>query len=73
MLLKNQNLTLREEQILHLTRERLSNKEIAAILNIEISTVKFHLSHIFSKLEVVCRSDLWQSSRTRRADLLLER
>jgi ATP/maltotriose-dependent transcriptional regulator MalT len=37
--------------ILHLVRELLSNKEIAIAPKIEVSTVKFHLVNIFSKLQ----------------------
>jgi DNA-binding NarL/FixJ family response regulator len=55
-----QRLTAREEQIFHLAERRLSNKEIAAKLNIEVSTVKFHLSNIFSKLQITGKSGLWQ-------------
>ena len=52
-------LTGREEEILHFTRQRHSNKEIAAMLKIEVSTVKYHLSNIFSKLQIESRSELW--------------
>jgi DNA-binding NarL/FixJ family response regulator len=62
-------LTAREEEILHFTQQRLSNKEIASLLNIEVSTVKFHLSNIFSKLQIASRSDLWQNSMPRVAML----
>ena len=55
-------LTEREEEILHLIRQRYSNKEISAMLEIEVSTVKFHLSNIFAKLGVAGRSDLWRKS-----------
>jgi DNA-binding NarL/FixJ family response regulator len=57
-----ESMTQRESEILHLVRQRLSNKEIASILNIEVSTVKFHLSNIFSKLQIASRSDLWKNS-----------
>jgi len=60
--LDDQALTAREEEILHFTQQRLSNKEIAALLNIEVSTVKFHLSNIYSKLQIASRSDLWHNS-----------
>lgn len=55
-------MTAREAQILELARQRLSNKEIAIKLNIEVSTVKFHLSNIFSKLQIASRSELWKDS-----------
>jgi NarL family two-component system response regulator LiaR len=60
-------LTTREEEILQLARQRLSNKEIASILGIEVSTVKFHLSNIFSKMNVGGRSDLWRHTIHRMA------
>jgi len=56
------SLTLREEEILHLVQQRLSNKEIASILNVTVSTIKFHLSNVFSKMRISSRSDLWRSS-----------
>jgi DNA-binding NarL/FixJ family response regulator len=55
-------ITSREAQILELARQRFSNKEIAVKLNIEVSTVKFHLSNIFSKLQITSRSELWKDS-----------
>jgi LuxR family maltose regulon positive regulatory protein len=51
-------ITKRESQIIELVKRRLSNKEIGTILNIQESTVKFHLSNIFSKLQVNRRSEL---------------
>jgi DNA-binding NarL/FixJ family response regulator len=51
-------ITGRESQVMDLVRRRLSNKEIAEILNIKESTVKFHLSNIFSKLAVKRRRQL---------------
>jgi DNA-binding NarL/FixJ family response regulator len=50
--------TLRENQVLELVRSRLSNKEIAGLLKIRVSTVKFHLSNILSKLNLTSRQDL---------------
>jgi NarL family two-component system response regulator LiaR len=50
--------TPREDQILELVRRRLSNREIAARLQIRISTVKFHLSNILSKMYVSSRREL---------------
>ena len=55
--------TLRESQILELARERLSNKEIAAALGIQESTVKYHLTNIFTKLGVNSRDDLRENPR----------
>lgn len=51
-------LTPREEEILALTRQRFTNQEIASALQIQVNTVKFHLSNIFLKLGVKCRQDL---------------
>ncbi len=53
-----QAITQRENQILELVKRRLSNKEIGAVLKIQESTVKFHLSNVFSKLRVNRRSEL---------------
>lgn len=53
-----EGITQRESQVIELVKRRLSNKEIGAILNIQESTVKFHLSNIFSKLQVNRRSEL---------------
>jgi two-component system, NarL family, response regulator LiaR len=50
--------TPRENQILELVRRRLSNREIASHLQIRVSTVKFHLSNILSKMYVSSRRDL---------------
>ena len=50
--------TLRETEIIDLVKRRLSNKEIARILRIQESTVKFHLSNIFGKLHVPNRHAL---------------
>lgn len=48
----------REEEILHLVRKRLSNKEIADRLNISERTVKFHVQALFRKFAVTTRYDL---------------
>jgi DNA-binding NarL/FixJ family response regulator len=50
--------TPRESEILEMVRSRMSNKEIASILGIRISTVKFHLSHVLSKLHAGSRHEL---------------
>jgi two-component system, NarL family, response regulator len=51
-------LTFRELDIVQLVRQRLSNKEIARVLGVEESTVKFHLSNIFCKLNIGTRDQL---------------
>ena len=53
-----QTTTPREDEILDLVRRRLSNREIADLLQIRVSTVKFHLSNILSKLHARNRYDL---------------
>ncbi len=53
-----QTITPREEEILELVRRRLSNREIAELLQIRVSTVKFHLSNILSKMQAKSRRDL---------------
>jgi DNA-binding NarL/FixJ family response regulator len=44
--------TPREKLVVGLVERRLGNKEIAAILRISESTVKFHLANIYTKLGV---------------------
>jgi DNA-binding NarL/FixJ family response regulator len=51
-------LTKREREILHLVKNHFSNKEISILLEIEESTVKFHLSNILAKRNVSRREDL---------------
>jgi DNA-binding NarL/FixJ family response regulator len=53
-----ESLTPREYQITELVKRRFSNKEIAAMLGVRESTVKFHLSNIFLKLQINNRQDL---------------
>lgn len=51
-------LTPRETEILQMVRSRLSNREIAGFLKIRVSTVKFHLTNIFSKQHAGGRREL---------------
>lgn len=51
-------LTGRENQVLDFLLRRFSNKEIADILNISDSTVKFHVAHVLAKLQLTCRHEL---------------
>jgi DNA-binding NarL/FixJ family response regulator len=53
-----QKMTRREAEILELVQYRLSNKEIASILNVAEVTVKFHVSNILSKARVDRRRNL---------------
>jgi DNA-binding NarL/FixJ family response regulator len=48
-------LTNRERQMWHFIGQGLSNKEIAAALNISIPTVKNHVHHLLGKLQVSTR------------------
>ena len=50
--------TPREAEILELVRQRLSNREISAILGVQESTVKYHVSHILAKYQVAGRHAL---------------
>ncbi|MTG97658.1 winged helix-turn-helix transcriptional regulator [Myroides sp. BIT-d1] len=52
-------LTEREINVLELIWEGLTNKEIAAELNISLSTTKYHISNIFIKLNVNSRTQLF--------------
>ncbi|WP_228902499.1 response regulator transcription factor, partial [Photorhabdus bodei] len=51
-------LTDKEQEIINLIREGSSNKRIAQILNISLSTVKTHLRNIFAKTKVTNRTEL---------------
>lgn len=52
------SLTQRESQIAEFVSRRLTNREIADILGLKESTVKFHVSNVFEKLHVEHREDL---------------
>ena len=56
-------LTYREFDIVQLARQRLTNKEIAVLLGIGESTVKFHLVNIFCKLNIGTRDELLEPNR----------
>ena len=53
-----QELSIQERKIYSLVLEGKSNKEIADALMIELSTVKSHLSSIYSKLKISSRKDI---------------
>lgn len=52
----DENLTMREIEVLKLLAEGLFNKEIAYTLNISEKTVKNHISNIFKKINVSDRT-----------------
>jgi two-component system, NarL family, response regulator YdfI len=52
-----EHLTLREREVLEMMMEGLSNKEIAAHMNISAHTVKFHISSILGKLGASTRTE----------------
>jgi DNA-binding NarL/FixJ family response regulator len=60
----NQLPTPRETEVIELVRRRLSNKEIAAILNVSESTVKYHLSKVLAKFRVASRRELEATATT---------
>lgn len=62
-------LTARECEIVRLLEDNLSNKEIAARLGIEVTTVKNHVHNLLEKLQVHRRSDV--TRRLARATLPL--
>ena len=52
-----EKLSLREIEILRLAAEGMSNKDIARMLFLSLRTVKGHLTNIFNKMGVSCRTD----------------
>lgn len=54
-----QKLTKRELSVVELMKHRLSNKEIATVLDISEATVKFHVTNIFAKIKVSRRRELF--------------
>ena len=54
----HQRLTMRESEIVDFLKRRMSNHEIAGLLGIRESTVKFHVSNLLSKLHATDRRDL---------------
>lgn len=54
----HEKLTPREAQIVSAIEEGLTNKEVAVRLDISVETVKYHIKHIYQKLEVNSRHAL---------------
>jgi two-component system, NarL family, response regulator LiaR len=57
MLEAGEKLTTREQEVLKLVAQGKSNKEIAKTLDLNLRTVKGHLTEIFSKLRVGSRTE----------------
>jgi len=53
-----ESLTIKEREILSMIHEGLSNKEIADRLNVEVSTVKTHVSRIYQKTDIKNRKEV---------------
>lgn len=51
-------LTNREQEVVRLTMEGLNNKDIAARMGVDLTTVKSHLTNTFRKLKIKQRSEL---------------
>ncbi|MDX7988752.1 helix-turn-helix transcriptional regulator [Xenorhabdus sp. 12] len=60
--------TPKEQEIIHLVREGSSNKRIALLLGVSLSTVKTHLRNIFTKADVTNRTELVSSGFIIRKD-----
>jgi DNA-binding NarL/FixJ family response regulator len=58
-------LTVREQEILALVQEGLSNKQIAQELRIQLSTAKNHVHSILGKLGVERRAEVVALARAR--------
>jgi DNA-binding NarL/FixJ family response regulator len=65
-------LTGRQNEVLELTAQGLSNKEIANTLHITEATVKYHVSQILERLHLKSRYQLAQYARERGNTSLLD-
>ena len=61
-------LTAKEQQILQLIIEGKSNKEIAALNFVEVSTIKTHINNIYTKLGLKNRKEAINTYKNRFAD-----
>ena len=57
----------RQIEVLKLVKDGLSNKNIASVLNISESTVKYHVSILFNHYAVTSRTALIKNSQERKA------
>jgi DNA-binding CsgD family transcriptional regulator len=55
---KLKKLSIQEQKIFYLLQQGASNKDISNECNIELSTVKTHVSNIFSKLKIKSRKEI---------------
>ena len=51
-------LTLREQEVVALVADGLSNKAIAIRLGVSTRTVEGHVNHVFTKLDLESRTEL---------------
>lgn len=58
-----ETLTIKEREILQMVHEGLSNKEIADKLNVEVSTIKTHVSRIYQKTDIKNRKEVAKVAR----------
>jgi DNA-binding NarL/FixJ family response regulator len=65
-------LTRRQNEVLELTAQGLSNKEIANTLHITEATVKYHVSQILERLHLKSRYQLAQYAREQGNTTLLD-
>ncbi|WP_243765975.1 response regulator transcription factor [Polaribacter cellanae] len=56
-IIKNANLSYREEEVLQLLVDNKTNKEIAEALFISVNTVKYHVKNIYDKLNIKSRRE----------------
>jgi DNA-binding CsgD family transcriptional regulator len=61
-------LSRKQLQVFELAVEGKTNKEIGAVLHVVERTIKFHMSQIFTKLNLHGRGDLMRTYRRRPAD-----
>jgi DNA-binding NarL/FixJ family response regulator len=59
------NLTNKEQHILQMIIEGKSNKEIAALNYVEVSTIKTHINNIYAKLGLSNRKEAITQYKTR--------
>lgn len=53
-------LTAAEAKIVEQLIQGVAAEEIAALLQVSINTVRTHISHVYEKLGITCREELWR-------------